>query len=117
VHVYNNLYRVNDATQYRYSWGVGTESGIYAENNSVVSAVPLEPSRIAYAMKGTALYATGTLLNNAEVDVVAALNAKRDSDLMRDVGWKPALHAKIDVARDVEALVGVGAGPVATRVR
>ncbi|MET0238114.1 MAG: pectate lyase, partial [Kibdelosporangium sp.] len=33
VHVYNNLYVIPEAAGYEYSWGVGVESRIYAENN------------------------------------------------------------------------------------
>ena len=33
VHVYNNLYRIEERRATAYSWGVGIESAIYAENN------------------------------------------------------------------------------------
>ena len=33
VHVYNNYYRIVHNPIYGYSWGVGTESATYAENN------------------------------------------------------------------------------------
>jgi pectate lyase len=33
VHVYNNLYSAAPGDNYLYSWGVGVESSIFAENN------------------------------------------------------------------------------------
>jgi pectate lyase len=33
IHVYDNLYRLKKTDTYGYSWGVGIESGIYAEKN------------------------------------------------------------------------------------
>ncbi len=33
VHVYNNYYKIEKVPNYVYSWGVGIESAIYAENN------------------------------------------------------------------------------------
>ena len=33
VHVYNNYYKIDNPDNYVYSWGVGIESAIYAENN------------------------------------------------------------------------------------
>ena len=33
VHVYNNYYKIERLPTYQYSWGVGIESAIYAEDN------------------------------------------------------------------------------------
>ncbi|CAM3303277.1 polysaccharide lyase family 1 protein [Kibdelosporangium persicum] len=108
LHVYNNLYVIPG--EYEYSWGVGVESKIYAENNFFQTRQ--DPSLIAKWWKGTVLHATGTLVNGRPVDVVAAHNAAFDPDLGTDVGWTPTLVPRldrtIDVPRQVRAKAGVG---------
>jgi hypothetical protein len=71
----------------------------------------LDPYRVVQSLKGTMLYATGTVINNVEVDVVGAFNDKRDPDLMRNVGWKPDGPDSFNAALDVEKMVLTGAGP------
>jgi pectate lyase len=106
VHVYNNLYRV-DAHRYQYSWGVGTQSQVYAENNALVSPVPLAARRVARVFKGEMLHASGTTINDIDVDVVADSVTK-----LKSVEWRPTLHGKIDLTRDVAKKVAAGSGPV-----
>ncbi|MBP2327448.1 pectate lyase [Kibdelosporangium banguiense] len=112
VHIYNNLYVVPEAASYEYSWGVGFESKIYAENNVFQTGRGVQPSTFAKWWNGTVLHATGTLVNNRPVDVVAAHNAAFDPDLGTDVGWTPTLVTCLDpsgtVARHVRAKAGVG---------
>lgn len=112
VHVYNNLYVIPEAANYEYSWGVGVESKLYAENNYFQTARGVHPSTFAKWWKGTALLAKGTLVNGRPVDVVAAHNAAFDPDLGTDVGWQPVLVTRLDptnaVPRQVRDNVGVG---------
>ncbi len=110
VHVYNNLYVVPEAAGYEYSWGVGVESKLYAENNFFETSRDVSPSTFAKWWKGTALHATGTLANRRPVDVVAAHNAAFDPDLATDVGWIPTLVPRLDPAGAVPAHVRDHAG-------
>jgi pectate lyase len=108
VHVYNNLYVIPDAAGYEYSWGVGFESKIYAENNYFESKA--DPSLFAKWWNGTVLHETGTLVNRRPVDVVAAHNAAFDPDLGTDVGWTPTLVTRVDRTKDVPGHVRDKAG-------
>jgi pectate lyase len=110
VHVFDNLYVIPEAAGYEYSWGVGVESKLYAENNFFETARDVSPSLFAKWWKGTVLHATGTLQNGHPVDVVAAHNAVFDPDLGTDVGWTPTLVARMDPARVVPRLVRDHAG-------
>jgi pectate lyase len=93
VHLYNNLYRIHDLPTYGYSWGVGIQSAIYAENNYFDTDDTVTPDMFIERFNGTAIHATGTQVNGRRprhvVDVVAAWNAVNDPDLLTDVGWTP----------------------------
>ena len=114
VHVYNNYYNIDHSPAYVYSWGVGIESEIYAENNYFKSG-DITPDRFIGVYKGTMIHATGTHANgrslNRMVDVVAAYNAAFDPELATEVGWTPALHTGIDPTHRVTGLVMSGSGP------
>jgi pectate lyase len=110
VHVYDNLFVIPDAAQYTYSLGVGVESKIYAENNYFETTRGVNPSTIVHYWKGTAIHASGTLVNGRPVDLVAAYNAAFDPDLGTDVGWQPTLFTHMDPAFAVPRLVRDKAG-------
>lgn len=114
VHVYNNYYNIDHSPAYVYSWGVGKDSRIYAENNYFKSG-DIAPDRFIGVYKGMAIHASGTYANgrslNRMVDVVAAYNAAYDPDLLTEVGWTPALHTEIDPTHRVTGLVMSGSGP------
>ncbi|SFW83714.1 pectate lyase family protein [Amycolatopsis australiensis] len=117
VHVYDNLYAVNDPAEYTYSLGVGVESRIYAENNFFRIPASVPPGKLVKYWKGTVLHATGTLVSvdagrPRPVDLLAEYNAANDPDLGPDVGWTPALVSGLDPAWAVPARVLCGAGPV-----
>jgi pectate lyase len=114
VHVFDNLYVIPDAAPYGYSWGVGVSSRTVAENNFFQTVSGLDPSRFITVFKGTAIHATGTLVNGRSarhaVDVVAAYNAVNSPALGTDVGWTPTLFTRIDPTARVPGLVREGAG-------
>jgi pectate lyase len=115
VHVYNNMYRIVDNPSFQYAWGVGIESAIYAENNFFRTDDTVTPDQFISVFKGTAIHATGTLVNGNNnknlVDVVAAYNAANDPDLGTDVGWTPTLVYNLEDTRDFWPMVQAHAGP------
>jgi pectate lyase len=115
VHVYNNYYIIPDAESYVYSWGVGFESQIYAQNN-YFETDGVTPDRFIRRFNGTAIHAEGTFVNgrsaHSRVDVLAAYNAVNDPDLGSNVGWTPTLYTKIHPTQAVPGLVLHQAGPL-----
>lgn len=115
VHVYNNLYRIKHGWRYDYSWGVGIQSAIYAENNFFWMDKTQTPDEILSVFKGTAIHITGTLINGFRhrnlVDVLAAYNAANDPDLGADVGWTPTLFLRVYPTKFVFWTVMSHAGP------
>jgi pectate lyase len=119
VHVYNNYYLIRNPESYVYSWGVGIQSRIYAEQNffEVHRHADVTPDRFLSVLNGTAIFATDTQLNARSrsgrhiVDVVALYNEVNDPDLSTDVGWTPALFVDLIPAREVPQAVHGGAGP------
>jgi pectate lyase len=119
VHIYNNFYRISNPENYVYSWGVGKESAIYAENNFmwVNPSTGITPAQFMARYNGTAIHETGTLLNAPSqsgldyVDVLAAYNEVNDPDLSSDVGWAPALFIDLMETQDVLFTVEAGSGP------
>ena len=75
VHVYNNYYDLRGTPELQYSWGVGIESAIYAEENFFLADRSFTPDQIIERLNGTALSASGTLVvgprvrNPVDVDV------------------------------------------------
>ena len=112
VHVYNNYYNVKSAT-YGYSWGVGVQSQIYAENN-FFDTDGVAPSRIISRFNGTLIFTGDTLVDGhskaSQVDVLAAYNAARDPDLSNAVTWTPFLVGKMHPTEAVAGLVRNTAG-------
>jgi pectate lyase len=115
VHVYNNYYQIIKTPNYVYSWGVGIESAIYAENNFFMTDKSVTPDRFIAVYKGAAIHASGTYVNGHShhnlVDVLAAYNAVNDPDLSGDVGWVPTLYTKIHPTQSLPGLVPAQAGP------
>jgi pectate lyase len=115
VHVYNNYYKIERLPSYQYSWGVGIESAIYAENNFFKTDKTVTPARFISRLNGRAIFETGTQVNGTPiknlVDVVAAWNAVNDPDLVENVGWVPSLFLTIQPTGDVPAAVQNDAGP------
>ncbi|WP_026370596.1 pectate lyase family protein [Kallotenue papyrolyticum] len=114
VHVYNNYYHEPSGAIYSYSWGVGVQSQIYAENNFFALAPTIAPAQVIVDWGGTGLYETGTLLNGRArhnaVSLLAAYNAAHDPDLSGARTWQPMLYERIDPTQAVPALVRAHAG-------
>jgi len=119
VHIYNNYYKMSNPENYVYSWGVGIESAIYAENNFmwVNPSTDITPDQFIAVYKGTAIHESGTLLNapsqsgHHAIDVLAVYNEANDPDLANDVGWTPTLFIDMLETQDVLPAVEAGAGP------
>ena len=115
VHLYNNLYDVRSTPNYSYSWGVGIESAIYAEENAFIADLQFDISRIIARFNGTRLSASGTLVIGPRVrnpvDLIAAWNAVNDPDLGFDAGWVPTLDDELLPAWTTPILVPLLSGP------
>jgi pectate lyase len=115
VHVYNNLYDLRSTPNYGYSWGVGIESALFAEENFFVAERAFAVDRIIERFNGTAASVSGTLVIGPRVrnpvDVVAAWNAVNDPDLGFDAGWTPTLNHELLPAWTTPLLVPLFAGP------
>jgi pectate lyase len=116
VHLYNNYYDLRATPTYQYSWGVGIESAIYAEENFFLADRAMTADRLISRLNGTAISASGTLLIGPRVrnpvDVVSAWNAVNDPDLGVDVGWVPTLDHELLPAWTTPLLVPLLAGPI-----
>ncbi|NLS76975.1 MAG: pectate lyase [Chloroflexi bacterium] len=114
VHIYNNYYKIINNPIYAYSWGVGIESAIYAENNYFKTDQKTSPEQFIAVYKGTMIHASGTRVNGTAsggfTDVVGAYNAANDPDLV-EVGWTPTLFSRIHDAQRAISAVESGAGP------
>lgn len=115
VHLYDNLYDVRDTPSYGYSWGVGIESAIYAEENVFIADRKFEIDRIIARFNGTALSASNTLLIGPRVrnpvDVIAVWNEANDPDLGFDAGWVPTLDHELLPAWTTPILAPLLSGP------
>lgn len=113
VHVFNNYYVV-DAATHSYSWGVGRESAIHAQNNyfATVGSVPV--SRLISVFGGTQIYEEGTMVDGRaranHVSVLDAYNAARDPDLSGAPVWQPMYVLEMHPTQAVAGLVRNNAG-------
>ncbi|MBI5304383.1 MAG: pectate lyase [Chloroflexi bacterium] len=112
VHVYNNYYKIVNNSKYGYSWGVGIESQIYAENNYFKTDAQVALDKVIGNYKGTMIYTSGTRVNDKDVDLLAAHNAANDPDIAGKVEWKPTLVVKVEPVETVVSTVESGAGPI-----
>ena len=114
VHIDNNYYAAGAA--YSYSWGVGVESQIYAEDNYFETGGLVHPSRFISRFNANLVYAGGTLVDGHakknRVDVVAEYNLARNPDLSTAVTWTLSLVGKTHPAQALPGVVLHGAGPL-----
>jgi pectate lyase len=124
VHVYNNLYRIGNLANYQYSWGVGIQSQIYAENNFFDVDEDVALGGIIERLNGTAMFETGTLVDRTlghdngiphgdPVSLLDEYNAVTDPDIVDASGttWIPTLFLEVDRTKEVPNLVRKCAGP------
>lgn len=107
VHVYNNVYRADRNTQYRSTFGAGTESQIYAENNYFEMSNLFGPAQAIDGKKGSRITVRGSCWTEEDAcvptDLRAAHNARFDPDLAPDAGWTPTLYGPAKQAESAEA--------------
>jgi len=106
---------VRGSSTYQYSFGVGVESQIVAEENFFLTDRNVTPDRFITRLNGTALTTSGTLVLGARVrnpvDLVAAYNAVNDPDLGTDAGFVPMLNFGLLPAFTTPIFVPLFAGP------
>src|SRR5882672_2478554 len=114
VHIYNNYYNIGSGANYQYSWGVGAESQIFAEQNYFRALDGITADRFLSRLNGTAVHAAYTYVDFGTArrlpDVVLEWNAVNDPDLAPTVGWAPSLFGPQLSARLVAPYVASGAG-------
>jgi pectate lyase len=111
VHVYNNLYVVPGNSGYIYSWGVGVQSAIFAEQNFFVLGRGVTADKVIFNWGGTDIHEAGNLVNGRPVNLLAAFNAANPSTpIGSTTTWTPTLHTRIDPAWLVPLTVALGAG-------
>ncbi len=116
VHAYNNQYSLSrdGAERYGYSWGLGIESALYAENNHFLVPQAVTADLFMETYKGTAATINGTLRNGLlprnQVDVIASFNSANGQNVSNDAGWTPVLHQAVDPTWLVPLKVIGGAG-------
>lgn len=113
VDVVNNSYveRADDDYPYVYSWGLGIESHLVAQENAFTFAGGIDPADVIGVYKGTALTEDGNRVNFRSTDLLAAYNAATGATIGDDAGWQPSLRPAVHPAAAVPALVRVFAGP------
>jgi pectate lyase len=113
VHLFNNYYDLATTDGYGYSWGVGIQSQIYAQNNFFYAGAVM-PDKFISQLNGTMIFAIGTFVYGearpVQTDVVSAYNATHNPDLAPKVAWTPVLFNEIDPGDAVPGLVAHNAG-------
>ncbi len=98
VDVYDNYYIATTEDTYQYSWGVGVQSAIYAENNFFLLSADVPQGNVVHYWKGTAMTEIGSVVRYGTArptptSFLAAYNAANDPDIAPDAGWTPTLRA------------------------
>ena len=115
VDVYNNYFYATDEDTYSYSWGVGVQSAIYAENNFLLRSADIPLGAVVFDWGGTVLTEIGTLARvgtqkPVPVSLLAEYNATHDPDIGADAGWVPTLRTRVDPTAAVPGIVSASAG-------
>jgi pectate lyase len=115
VDVYDNYYYQTDEDGFGYSWGVGVQSAIYAENNFFLRSADIPLDAFVYDWGGTRMTEKGTLVRVGTGPVVStslldAYNATHSPQLGTDAGWTPTLRTSLDPTASVPGLVTAHAG-------
>lgn len=114
VDVYNNYYDLRTTLEYSndYAWGVGTESGIYAQYNYFDLNDFNQAARIIRKFNGTDIFTDSEMVNGLFMGILAAYNnANPTNTLGANVGWVPQLRVLVQTSPDqAKALVEANAG-------
>lgn len=115
VDVYNNYYYQTDEDTFVYTFGVGVQSAIYAENNFVLRSADIPLDAFVYDWGGTKMTEKGTLTRVGTgkitaVNLLDAYNATHTPQLGTDAGWTPALRTRLDPTASVPGQVSAQAG-------
>jgi pectate lyase len=115
VDVYNNYFYATDEDTYSYSWGVGVQSAIYAENNFLLRSADIPLDAVVFDWGGTVMTEIGTLARVGTgpvvpVSLLAEYNATHDPDIGGDAGWVPVLRTRVDPTAAVPGIVSARAG-------
>jgi pectate lyase len=113
--VYNNYYYQTDEDVYSYSWGVGVQSAIYAENNFLLRSADIPLDAFVYDWGGTKMTEKGTMVRVgtgkiSDVNLLDAYNATHTPQLGTDAGWTPTLRTSLDPTASVPGKVTAQAG-------
>lgn len=116
VHAYNNQYSLTraGAERYGYSWGLGIESQLIAQNNHFLVPSAITADLFMDIYKGSAARIEGTLRNGVlrrdQVDVIAQFNAINGTRIGNEVEWTPTRYPRIEPTWMVPLTVIAGAG-------
>jgi pectate lyase len=111
--IYDNYYAEpgDGAVPYVYSWGVGVNSHIFAEDNYFSFTGGETAAQIIFNWGGTTIHTVGNLVNGHPTDILAAYNAANPgAPIGDDTSWVPAYRTHVDPPQAVPALVGRWAG-------
>ncbi|MFE7568583.1 polysaccharide lyase family 1 protein [Streptomyces sp. NPDC057539] len=110
VDTYNNHYVVQ-RSGYGYSFGIGLESQLVAENNAFTMPTSVSAGRILKKWKDSPVTTANNYVNGRRVDLLAVHNAEVPEETLRpDAGWTPTLRTRVDDPRAVPRLVDGAAG-------
>lgn len=111
--IYDNYYVEpgSGAIPYIYSWGVGVNSHIYAQDNYFSFTGGQTAGEIIFNWGGPVIHAVGNLVNGQPTDILAAYNAANPgTPIGDDTSWAPVFRTHVDPPQAVPSLVGLGAG-------
>lgn len=116
VDVFDNYYVARNASTFQYSWGVGVQSSIYAENNFFSRSADVPLDSFIHDWGGMQLTEKGTLVRTGHrrpvrTSLLEAYNAAYAPALGGDAGWVPRLRRHLDPAIAVPVMVSWLAGP------
>ncbi|KUH37521.1 MULTISPECIES: polysaccharide lyase family 1 protein [Streptomyces] len=110
VDAYNNHHVVPERG-YGYSWGVGAESQLVAEWNSVRLPRGVRAGTVLKKWKEAPVTVAGNVVNGRPVDLLAVHNAQfPDEALASGAGWTPTLRTRVDDPRVLPWLLTHRAG-------
>lgn len=111
VDVYDNHYVQSSSAGYVYSWGVGVESHLVAEQNWLSLPAGTALGSVIGQYKGTRMSEDGNVVNGRPIDLLAAHNATEDPDIAEVAAPRGLPRRIVHPTRAVPAQVAAHAGP------